>query len=440
MEQVTISQKRKDNSITNSDIPLSNRFHNHEEVMSHLEDLSDGDYISLPSRSNLSERAIYRKNHAIKHFENSTKDIDIEWYDDNKEEFLIGTSAELRGIHELVLNGYDFFKKKIYLKNDIDLSNEKWIPIGSPEFQMEETRYIPKGVFRGSFDGKNHTIYGLHNDTDIPYFCFGLFMSVEYAKISNIKFESVNLKSDNVDMCACAVSVFSKQTVFKNIYVDGRIQGKDVASITVFAKNSAFLLCKNNANLICEAYEKTVCVGGICATYEISESLIKRKDLKKATMFYKCINYGNIDIYGNITSLYAGNLFGNCLSEKGDFTVVIDNCYITSNKIHMHGKTEQIDDVYCGEDENGVSIHYDDSSKKDLLFGLLGRVFKTSLEVVKVSDSKKFKGSIIPGSCNTLKSESTNSTFNTVDVDKIKDRDKHYDLSPYFTFIKSIPY
>ena len=136
MEQVTISQKRKDNSITNSDIPLSNRFHNHEEVMSHLEDLSDGDYISLPSRSNLSERAIYRKNHVIKHFENSTKDIDIEWYDDNKEEFLIGTSAELRGIHELVLNGYDFFKKKIYLKNDIDLSNDKWIPIGSPEFQM----------------------------------------------------------------------------------------------------------------------------------------------------------------------------------------------------------------------------------------------------------------------------------------------------------------
>ena len=75
MEQVTISQKRKDNTITNSDIPLSNRFHNHEEVMSHLEDLSDGDYISLPSRSNLSERAIYRKNHAIKHFENSTKII-----------------------------------------------------------------------------------------------------------------------------------------------------------------------------------------------------------------------------------------------------------------------------------------------------------------------------------------------------------------------------
>ena len=53
---------------------------------------------------------------------------------------------------------------------------------------MEETKYIPKGVFRGSFDGKNHTIYGLHNDTDIPYFCFGLFMSVEYAQISNIKF------------------------------------------------------------------------------------------------------------------------------------------------------------------------------------------------------------------------------------------------------------
>ena len=33
MEQVTISQKRKDNTITNSDITLSNRFHNHEEVM-----------------------------------------------------------------------------------------------------------------------------------------------------------------------------------------------------------------------------------------------------------------------------------------------------------------------------------------------------------------------------------------------------------------------
>lgn len=436
MEQVTISQSQKDSEITNSDIPLNNRFSSHEEVMSHLEELSDGDYISLPDRSNLHARAIYKKTNNTKHFVDSNKYVDTEWYDESKNKFFIGTSGELRGLHKLISDGCDFYKKKIYLTNDIDLSNEKWTPIGSPEIQKRETRYIPKGIFRGSFDGRNHSIYGLHNDTKMPYFCFGLFMSTEFAEISNLKIKSINLKSDNVHMDACAISVFSKQTTFNNIYVDGIIKGKDTASITVFSKNSKFILCKNNANLISESFDKSVCIGGICATYEISESLISEKDFNEGTIFYKCINYGDIDIYGNPTSVYAGNLFGNCLSEKGDFTIIIDNCYVISNKIHMHGKTENIDDVYCGED----GVHYTEKSKKDLLFGLLGRVIKTSIKVIKVCDSKKNKDSVILGTCNVLKSESTNMTFNTIDVNEIKERDKYYDLSPYFTFIKTVPY
>jgi len=83
---------------------------------------------------------------------------------------------DLLGLAESVNSGKnDFYRKKIILVNDLDLSSiENWTPIGK-----ESAR------FRGYFDGQNHKISGLkinspYNDNQ------GLFGYADSAKISNL--------------------------------------------------------------------------------------------------------------------------------------------------------------------------------------------------------------------------------------------------------------
>ena len=96
-----------------------------------------------------------------------TVDYDIDWYvnDPDSPEFLIQTSAELRGLSALVngtaVNGgatieaVSFQDKTIYLGGNIDLSEGVsegvgFIPVGSPDHP-----------FSGTFDGYNHHISNL---------------------------------------------------------------------------------------------------------------------------------------------------------------------------------------------------------------------------------------------------------------------------------------
>jgi parallel beta-helix repeat protein len=75
---------------------------------------------------------------------------DTSWYNDSQTSFTISNAAELAGLAELVNSGTNFSGKTINLGADIDLLELEWIPIGTSEHS-----------FRGTFDGKHHTISNL---------------------------------------------------------------------------------------------------------------------------------------------------------------------------------------------------------------------------------------------------------------------------------------
>ena len=89
---------------------------------------------------------------------------DTSWYTGHEEqsEFTITTAKELAGLAELVNGGNGFHGKTINLGADIDLDNQQWTPIGKVN-----------GSFRGTFDGKEHTISNLTITGDLGLGLFG---------------------------------------------------------------------------------------------------------------------------------------------------------------------------------------------------------------------------------------------------------------------------
>ena len=78
---------------------------------------------------------------------------DVSWYTEGLNEFHISTAAQLKGLSDLT-DIQTFEGCTIYLDNDIDLNNHRWLPIG---------RYSG-GEFKGTFDGGGHSIANLYID------------------------------------------------------------------------------------------------------------------------------------------------------------------------------------------------------------------------------------------------------------------------------------
>jgi len=103
--------------------------------------------------------------------------IDVSWYNTNVERdtFFITNGQELAGLSKIVReNGITFENKVIILKNNIDLANRNWIPIGD------------NGVcFSGIFEGNKKTISNLLVSNFIYAGLFGYVNGIN-AKIKNL--------------------------------------------------------------------------------------------------------------------------------------------------------------------------------------------------------------------------------------------------------------
>ena len=64
--------------------------------------------------------------------------------------YQINTAAELAYFAKTVNAGERYDKKYIILKNNINLNDKEWTPIGTD-----------RNPFRGNFDGRNHTVTGM---------------------------------------------------------------------------------------------------------------------------------------------------------------------------------------------------------------------------------------------------------------------------------------
>ena len=124
----------------------------------------------------------------------------------------------------MVRAGKNFQYCTVRLSADIDLSNYKWIPIGT------------RGVeFKGLFDGGGHTISGLH--TDMEAFS-GLFGAVASTDIRNVMLSSSCVVVGSV---AGSIAGSMNESAIMNCRSDAAVQGYTAGGLVGNADNSSVL-------------------------------------------------------------------------------------------------------------------------------------------------------------------------------------------------------
>ena len=79
-------------------------------------------------------------------------------------------------------------------------------------------------VFKGTFNGAGHIIYGLKMRPDNEECNFyGFFLGLKEAIVKNIVFADVSLKSNNPAVSYSAVTGVAENCIFSNIHVSGNI-------------------------------------------------------------------------------------------------------------------------------------------------------------------------------------------------------------------------
>ena len=148
---------------------------------------------------------------------------DTTWYNDTDTEFVLTTSEQLAGFSELIDAGNTFEGKTIVLANDLDLYIEDvngepicFDPIGS---------YRNDNSFKGTFDGQNHTISGMSQNTwalDNGYYYgdlgLGLFGKVEDATIKNLVMDKASISGESA-ICGTVAACAYGDCTFENITV-----------------------------------------------------------------------------------------------------------------------------------------------------------------------------------------------------------------------------
>ena len=140
---------------------------------------------------------------------------DTSWYNETDTEFVLNSAGKLAGLAKLIDGGNTFEGKTIKLATDVDLGNKLFDPIGS---------YRKDKAFKGTFDGKGHTISNLSQNTwelDNGYYysdCgLGLFGAVEDGHIKNLVVDGADISGESA-LCGTIASVAHNAT-FENITI-----------------------------------------------------------------------------------------------------------------------------------------------------------------------------------------------------------------------------
>ena len=133
--------------------------------------------------------------------------------------YLIKTAAQLAYFRNQVDSGVTYSGKFVKLGADIDLAGNLFDPIGYGYTYNNDSNT----AFMGTFDGGNHTIYGLYqNGWELGYSYStaggGLFASIENATIKNLVMDGANIVMECVDM-GIVVGYAQDKCHFENIVV-----------------------------------------------------------------------------------------------------------------------------------------------------------------------------------------------------------------------------
>lgn len=270
------------------------------------DEMSDYSEDHLPPWNEYKEQInrIYVSSAVTKIGNNAFKDFDFPEYSLMIGDTLFQETTEIYSgsglymLSSLVNSGRHFEDCTIVLKNDIDLSNIVWIPIG-------ETQEKP---FSGSIEGNNHVIKGF--------------------------------KASNSPSARGLVGYLnSKGSSITDLVVEGNWSsavGSPSGVIGVATVNDTSFVIRNIINRITAENISSIATGGIVGQLNVKES---------DAYFYSCTNDATVESY----SAYGGNKSGGIIGEvsaDSNSRITINNCL---NKGEVRARSAfQSAFNYCG--------------------------------------------------------------------------------------------
>ena len=250
---------------------------------------------------------------------------DTSWYYEELDEFVLTTAEQFAGFRDLVDEGKTFEGKTVKLGADIDLNKIPFDPIGY--------NYESKGgqVFKGTFDGANHTIYNLYQNcweldpdkTNYSTYTYstagaGLFASIKDATIKNLAVSGAEIVFECVDM-GIIVGYAQGTCHFENIVVShskianyNRYTGGVVGEVSggPYGTNTKKGYSHTFKNIVVDS---TVTVSGLWGSFGCGMGGVIGGKWGDATVFMEnVISAPVMDVYNDVVSAYQWYAFRGC--------------------------------------------------------------------------------------------------------------------------------
>lgn len=264
--------------------------------------------------------------------------------------FLISTAEQLAYFRNQVDDGNTFEKKFVKLSNDIDLNGKNFDPIGWGYDYSDYNRTDADGkplsgkVFKGTFDGGNHTIYNLYQNgwdlesstgTDYTYTnCGGgLFAAACDATIKNLVIYGANITYECVEI-GIVVGLAQGNCTFDNIKVYNskianyqRPAGGIVGEVSpAYNTTNGWYGTHTFSNV---TVDSSVVVGSLWGDFDTPVGGVigaRWDDYNKSKVVMENVSVAcRLDVYNDVTSSYqwyayrrAGMLIGNTDTPPAD--------------------------------------------------------------------------------------------------------------------------
>ena len=187
--------------------------------------------------------------------------VDTSWYNETDTEFELSTAAQLAGLAELVDGGNTFADKTVKLGNDLDLASLPFNPIGHSANGKS---------FNGTFDGRDHIISNLYQQSNLDQNnggwlyegeYYGLFAYTNGATIKNLTIDGAYVSSGRNE--AAAVVGNANNTNFSGITVSN-------STMIVYNNSGAAVAseCYGNCSFEDIVVTEDTVVGPLWGTYD----------------------------------------------------------------------------------------------------------------------------------------------------------------------------
>ena len=318
--------------------------------------------------------------------------------------FQIETAAELAYFAKNVNAGNWYDGEYIVLKNDLDLNNQEWTPIGNA-----------RKPFKGNFDGNNHTVTGMKISG--AWDCVGLFggctrhnvdsaiknITVKNSDIHGEKFVGAivgRAEEINIENCRSIGNTINGETDVGGIC--GKIGGHSGGKVSQCYKSSKVTGGGR--------------VGGIAGMGSIAENCLNTGEITIIGKAYRSAGGGIFGIFDDTTAsasitacvnlgkVSGGESFGGIVgSTDFESTGHISNCYYNMDAITggFDAGTALTAGQLCGALPEGLdsTIWKEgsvDTSTAKATQGRFGTATGTYINLTKVADIKETKTAPVP--------------------------------------------